>query len=444
MKLLPESSTCRSGRLRAGVLCLVMAFGLTAAARAQGEAAGQPGTRAASEGEEAELVLRDGRRISGRLVSRSDTKIVFEVGGVPTTFESAGVDRIESVPSVEERYRALRSSIDEADAQGLMRLAEWLRSRGRCDLAVLEVDRALAADPGNPDGRALRLLIVEQQKLEAAARLAKERKTAGPEVEASAPKAKPKAEPLAFLLLSEEQINVIRVYEVDLASPPKMVMAREAIDEFLAKYAGQRPEGRETIPVNEQGRKIYAARKPVEILTDLFALKARDFYPKVQVLENPESMRRFRDDVNRTWLVNSCATTRCHGGEEAGRLMLFDRKAASDVAAYTNFLILERFRVAGADGRRTVPLINYAEPASSPLLQMGLPRDEATIRHPDLPAEMAGRWRPVFRSPQDDRFRRAVEWIRSMYGAKDGKRPDYPVAYEPPQPRTPPAPAPTR
>jgi hypothetical protein len=98
----------------------------------------------------------------------------------------------------------------------------------------------------------------------------------------------------------------------------------------------------------------------------------------------------------------------------------------------------------GEDGRRTVPLINYAEPASSPLLQMGLPRDESTIKHPELPASMAGRWRPVFRSPDDERFRRAVEWIRSMYGAKDGKRPEYPVTYEPPQPRTPAATPPSR
>ena len=387
--------------------------------------------------------MRDGRRIAGRLVSRSETKIVFEVGGVPTTFEAGAVDRIETVPSVEERYRALRASIDEADAQGLMRLAEWLRSRGRCDLALLEVDRALAADPGNPDGRALRLLIVEQQKLEEASRLAKERTSAAPGGEVPSPR-RTRPEPLAFPLLTDEQINVIRVYEVDLESPPKMVISREAIDEFLARYAGQRPEGRETIPLNEQGRKIYAARKPVEILTDMFALKARDFYPKVQVLENPESMRRFRDDVNRTWLVNACATTRCHGGEEAGRLMLFDRKAASDAAAYTNFLILERFRMEGEDGRPTVPLINYAEPAASPLLQMGLPRDEATIRHPELPASMAGRWRPAFRSPQDERFRRAVEWIRSMYGAKDGKRPEYPVAYEPPRPRSTVTPPPAR
>jgi len=420
-----------------------VALGVATSASAQELGPSATGPKLAAEGDEAELVLRDGRRIAGRLVSRSDTRIIFEVGGVPTTFDSVAVDRIEAVPSVEERYRALRASIDEADAQGLMRLAEWLRSRGRCDLALLEVDRALAADPGNPDGRALRLLIVEQQKLEEAARQAKERKALSPGGDAApAPRSKP--DPISFPLLTDEQINVIRVYEVDLDSPPKMLIARETIDQFLAQYAGQRPEGRETIPVNEQGRKIYAARKPVEILTDMFALKARDFYPRVQVMENPESMRRFRDDVNRTWLVNACATTRCHGGEEAGRLMLFDRKAASDAGAYTNFLILERFRMEGEDGRRTVPLINYAEPASSPLLQMRLPRDEAMIKHPEVPASMAGRWRPVFRSTDDERFRRAVEWIRSMYGAKDGKRPEYPVAYEPPQPRTPAAAPPSR
>ena len=138
-------STRRSGRPRAGGtrvaawLCLFASTVFATGSVAQDLGQFSSGPRLAAEGEEAELVLRDGRRIAGRLVSRSDTKVVFEVGGVPTTFEATAVDRIEAVPSVEERYRALRASIDEADAAGLMRLAEWLRSRGRCDLALLEV-----------------------------------------------------------------------------------------------------------------------------------------------------------------------------------------------------------------------------------------------------------------------------------------------------------------
>jgi hypothetical protein len=390
---------------------------------------------AAQEGEEADMVLHDGRTISGTLIKRTQTSVVFSVGGVPTTFDMQAIERIVAVPPVEERYKAIKASIDPADAQGLMRLAEWLRAHQRCDLAMIEVENALVADPGNPDARALKLLISEQQKVEEASRKAKEKKQADQPVGRTPEPASHAAKPAAaFPLLTDEQINVIRVYEVDLNAPPKMVIAREVVEQFLSKYAGQRPEGRETIPGSEQGRKIYATRKPVEMLTDMFALKAREFYPQVKVLENPQALQLFRDNVNRTWLVNSCATSKCHGGEEAGRLMLYDRKPASDVAAYTNFLILERFSMAGANGKDPVALINYNEPAQSPLLQLGLPRAEAKFKHPDLDSPGKPRWRPVFRSEQDERFQQAVTWIKSMYGAKDGKRPVYPVEYAPPQP----------
>lgn len=390
--------------------------------------------RTAAEGDEAELMLRDGRVISGKLIKKNESSVVFSVGGVPTTFELAAVDRITAVPPVEERYKALKAAIDPSDAPSLMRLAEWLRSHNRCDLALIEIDQALVVDPGNPDARSLRLLIVEQQKVEAASKKSRERQqAAAPQgvVPAPASETKP-AKPVAspFPLLNEEQVNVIRVYEVNLNDPPKMLIARDVIDKFLAKYGGQRAEGRETIPASEQGRKIFATRKAAEILADMFALKAREFYPQVKVLENPESMKAFRDDVNRTWLVNSCATNKCHGGEEAGRLWLYDKKAASDAAAYTNFLILERFRIADDAGELTIPLINYAEPANSPLLQMGLPRAEANFKHPEIPAAK-GRWKPTFRSVDDERFKQAVAWIKLMYP----KRVDYPIDYTAPEPR---------
>jgi hypothetical protein len=123
--------------------------------------------------------------------------------------------------------------------------------------------------------------------------------------------------------------------------------------------------------------------------------------------------------------MNGCATTRCHGGEEAGRLYLYNKSPASDRSAYTNFFIIEKFRTA-----QGMALIDYNEPRRSPLLQMGLPRDKATIKHPDVGG--AGRRRaPAFTSEDDPRFRQAVAWIRTMYP----NRPEYPIEYTPPVPR---------
>src|SRR5690606_8892035 len=99
---------------------------------------------------------------------------------------------------------------------------------------------------------------------------------------------------------------------------------------------------------------------------------ARELYGSVQVNGDPEAFSRFRDDVQTRWLVNACATNRCHGGAEAGRLRLVNTRPGGDEAVYTNFLILNRFVM--TDGR---PLILENDPGASPLLEMGLPRGDA-------------------------------------------------------------------
>jgi len=396
---------------------------------------------AKSADQEYELILRDGRIITGRLIEKTEEHVIFTVGGVATKFPLRSVDRIKELPTVEARYAALKTAIDPTDASGLMRLAQWLHSHDRYDLALTEINLALKADPGNPDAQELKRLISEQKKLVDASKAAGEKrnKAETPADLASTPdpdgdpekKDTNKSKQPLFPLLTDEQINVIRVYEVSLSDPPKMTIPQPVIEAFLDKFGGQRADGNAALPQSEQGRRIYLRKKPVEILADMFALKAREFYPQVKVIENPKSMQIFRDQVNKTWLINSCATTKCHGGEEAGRLRLYNQKAASDVAAYTNFLILERFRVRSADNKDPIPLIDYNEPANSPLLQMGLPRSEAKFQHPALSAK--SRLRPAFQSEKDERFVQAVDWIKAMYA----KRTEYPVDYTPPSGRPP-------
>ncbi len=371
--------------------------------------------------QEAELILKDGRRVSGMLIEQTKDTVRLSIAGVPTTFPQDSVDRVRILPSVEERYAALRGAISDEDVDGILRLAEWLRARERFDLALSEIDRALAVDPNNGSARDLKVLVTEQKKLMAASR------------PAGRHEATPRPAQAQFPLLTEDQINLIRVYEIDLKDPPRMIIPRDLTKRFLDRYAGKESPSKGPVPVTPEGREVFMRQRPADILAWFFDFKAREFYPEVKVLENPRSLQSFRDRVHRTWLINSCATSHCHGGENAGRLYLFNRQSNSDRTVYTNFLILDRFRL--PDG---TPLINYTEPARSPLLEMGLPRDQAVFKHPE--ASMPGaRWKPVFlQGRTDDRFNQAVEWIRSMYP----EHADYPINYAPPTPKEPPAPGP--
>ncbi|NUQ52003.1 MAG: hypothetical protein HUU19_04820 [Phycisphaerales bacterium] len=388
---------------------------------------------------ESVVILTDGRRMAGVLSEQTAKGVTLSIGGIDTFFPAENVASVESQPTTRERYRQMRETIDDDDVDRRANLADWLRERGQLRLALREVEGVLARNPSHREASELRTLILEQMRLDAASgkRVPDESKVGGAEA----------SKRPAFPVLSPEQINLLRVYEIDLADPPRMVIEYETVHQLYQKYAGH-----ELLPKSRESEDQLHRKRPEQILELMFRLRAREFYPKVQVIEDPGAMRRFRDNVHRTWIINSCATSACHGGNEAGRLMLNNRRPNSDATVYTNYLILDRFRIREAKGPelnpeanaeaaaarpaepRLVPLIDYDDPARSPLLQLGLPAGESTYPHPIIPGPGKGRTiPPVFRGKDDRRYIAAIEWIKSMYKP----RTEYPIEYTPPSPATP-------
>ncbi len=375
-----------------------------------------PATPAAnSDPIETEVTLRDGRTIAGEYIRKDSTKLWLRIAGIETPLSLSDVDRVVQLPSVEERYEQLRSSIEPKDSPGLVRLSQWLLTRKRYALALLEVDRALEADPQNAAALQQRTLVLESARIADAAKGSDPNAPDAGDV-ATEPVDRPIVPKEEWPFLSVAQINLIRVYEVDLKDPPKMFITRDTLNRFLDRYAGQG-----TIPSTQEGRDAFIRLRPVRQLEAMFSVRAREFYSEVRITENPASFKRLRDDVLRGWVINSCATTQCHGGTDAGRLQLIPIRPGSDEAVYTNFLILDRFRT--SDG---LALVDYAQPARSPLLQMALDPRVSIMQHPTT--DGAKRWQPVFRSEKDDKFQRTVAWIKGMFQP----RPEYPIEYTPP------------
>ncbi len=361
---------------------------------------------------EVEVFFRDGTQTSGTLLAQDDDSVTLLISGIATKFPRPGIERVRTLPSIDEQAEALKAMVDPRDADGILRVAEWLRSKERYERALAEIDRVLDFEPENARAREMRTLIIQQKLL-------LDRKGKPPEKAEKSPT--PKKPVFDFPLLTPEQINLIRVFELDLEASPRLIIQRETVVKLLEKYAG-----RDGIPVGEEGREVFLRRRPAEIMDTMFRLRARELYGEVKVLDSPPSLRLFRENVHRAWLMNSCATTACHGGDNAGRLFLHNRRTMSDATVYTNFLILDRFKL--ADG---TPLINPTEPARSPLLQLALPRGEGHFKHPEVVVGAThARWRPVFSSREDSRYKDAIQWIESLFKP----RPDYPIHYTPPAP----------
>jgi hypothetical protein len=370
---------------------------------------------------EARVLLRTGRELVGLLVAEGEREATLQVRGEDMVIDLADSIEFEVLGPVLESYRVLRAATPDEDTQGRLMLARWLRDRGAYFAALDEVGSVVQAEPFNTEAAELGVWLREQVRLRVRAA---ERAEGGSEPERPE-RVMPRRRIQDFPVLTPEEINLIRVFEVDFADPPRLHVPRSAVEEFVDLYRDH-----EVMPRTPEGREALLRRDSLTILDLMFRAQARDLYGEVRVMEDPKAMRLFRSQIHKTWLVgsnSSCASTSCHGGQEAGRLYLNNHRANSDATVYTNFLILERFRL--PDG---TPLIDHEQPAESPLLQMALPRERSSRPHPDV-GQTAGRrgWRPFFRDQDDMRFRRAVDWINALYNP----RPDYPIDYTPPVPR---------
>ena len=367
------------------------------------------------------VTLTSGREITGFLVSENEEQVVVRINGIDTTLPRNRVTGVRELAPVADRYRELRTMVDDNDIRARLALVEWLRARRAYRLAQTELESILAQDPGNPDASTLLTWIRNHLALS-------EREPRPQARERRTPPAP------AIPTLSDADINRIRVYELDLRTPTRVIVPDEVIRELMVRFP-------DTFPVSVEERDAILKSDPMDKMRLLFDRKARDLYDRVRVLEDPPAMSAFKNRVHAGsggWLMNACASNRCHGGSEAGRLRLLNQRPNSDQTAYTNFHILDNFRL--ADG---TPLINHEEPARSPLLHMALPRRASLYPHPEIDRQVRGQdWRFVFRNTSDRGFQQTVEWIASLYRP----RPDYGIVYPPtqPEPDPPVSPEPTQ
>jgi len=400
---------------------------------------------APDEEPETQITLLDGRQISGFLIRQDDTKIYLRVAGIESPFPRTDIVRTEVLPSVSQRYREMKAAISDSDADRLVLLAEWLRMRHRFNDAMNEVEAALKADPDHRNASELKILIAKQRAL---AEKARARALIQPSGNATTSEGTAKGPADSFPRISPEDVNIIRVYEVDLKNVPRMVISRELVEELLKTHAQgvleaikDRFTGTDLMRLIVRKGNDVEAFKDNEVIAAIASLpastfleimfdsrvRARELYSKVRVIEDPAAMKMFRDSVQGAWLHNNCATSKCHGGEDAGRLWLATKQPNSDATVYTNFLILNSFKL--TDG---TPLIDVTKPDASPLMQMGLVRKASKFPHPPVPrgTSKVDAWRPVFRETSERRYQEAVQWIGALYRP----RPEYPVKYTPPIP----------
>ena len=342
------------------------------------------------------VILRDNTKQNGLVVEDGFDEVSLLIQGVPLSLPRSRVSHVVLEAPIEEQYLEYRLGIDSSDLYAHLNLCRWLIDRQAYDLARKELNQAWTLHQDPEAARLLRLVEAQIRLQE------KDRSKETPDKDADQTDRKQE-------ILSDREVNLMRVYEIDLDDPPKVLVARDAVMELFDRYGASG-----MIPDTEREQTELASAPSIDIVRLMFRLRARDLYDQIQVLSEPKALRLFRERVHDTWLMNNCSTTRCHGGTDAGRFALIRSGSSNDRTRYTNLLTIDRFTL--DDG---TPLVDWDSPENSRLIQYGMSRDQTLTPHPDVPG-----WTPVFGGSRRSMANGAEAWIEAMMNTP---RPVYPV-----------------
>lgn len=384
--------------------------------------------------EEVQLTLNNGKVIHGELISQTSQTVLLNVVGVETRYKCSTIKQIKKILTPQQEYEAKRAQLKDDDLEGRYKLASWLyyekKAYNLAEKELVSLKKAFPKDQRIP----LLLKIVRNKKAfqnnDSARAPVKPVRPKSP-IKASvtsSPTTTPKSNtaggytvalaPEPAELLTEDQINLLKVYEVNLSYRPNIRFKRKDLEDFLKANVGVTD-----VPQNKAQRDYFLNRmEGYQQLDIIFKAKARRFYGKARVLGDPEVFKKFKT-IHRTYIQNRCATSDCHGGKEARGIFLFNRRpgARPDDVVYTNFFILNQY-VASKNGKQ-YDMIDRADPQRSLLLQFGMPPEDAVFPHPQVRG-----MQPAFRRGTEDRqYITILNWIRSLYSPA----PDYGVTYSP-------------
>ena len=356
------------------------------------------------EGRNGVVFLRDGGAIDGLVIEDGFSQVTLLIEGIHHNIPRGEVSHVALRPSFEEELANARNAIDPEDANMRIALAQWIIEQGRLTLARTEIENILRMED-NPRARQMLEQLKARIELEDNGRskplsvpTEKEDRTSG----------------LPPRVLTPEDVNIIRVYEIDFKDPPAVEVDPKTIRKLIENHSAN-----SMIPNQLSRQQQLFAMSDINQVKLIFDVQARELYPEIQVKGEPKSLNLFRTKVHNAWLIRNCATSGCHGGANAGTFFLHRYGLNTPKTIYENLLILERTKLDGPH-----KLINYEDPTMSLLIQYALPASEARLKHPAVPG-----YSPAFPSGGGKTMADTLAFIEAMYNP----RPNYPVDYTPPQ-----------
>jgi hypothetical protein len=351
---------------------------------------------------------KDGNTFDGD-VSEDPVKgnVTIIIHGISYTVKQANVESISYADDIAQEIRTKAGQLPPNDTTDRLALAQYAIDNHAPMAArdvLLEVQRI---DPNNAAARDMLERVNAEMRASAppatvpAAASAVVPAPAAPPLPAGAPPiaapavapvlAAPPANSTVTRMVTPDEINWIRQAELRSGDTVRVRIDADLRRKF-ADYMG--------MPLGDLNK-----MSPIEQAFLILDKGTGAMKRSVKILSDPPVIAQYRHEVQRT-VLTGCATSKCHGGSEAGRFRLFPQ-ADSDPATYTNFIILQQYS-ANVPGQHGLSLmIDRQTPQSSLLLQYMLPPGIADTPHPE-----AKGYHGIVRGPTEMRFGQVLSWIR--------------------------------
>ncbi len=339
--------------------------------------------------------------------------IILAACGLAVVTAFIPLTAIGASPAIEAEYHSRSQKLAPDDLQGHLDLALWCREKQAWDLLAEECEYILSTDKGKDSRQAQLLLELAKTKLAsqpaATSTTQQPQGATGKQGQAGKP-----------ALLTDEQVQILKRAEikVDSREPVGRIRAEfknDVLKRFWNEYSTTRTLSRDA------WADFLKSSPGVKVLTILAEVRAGRVSPSLAddiiITSDPIIFEEFIRRVEPI-ILSGCATSKCHGGTEAGDFALYNERVMKENTHYTNFLILEQYK------HDDLSMINRDFPEQSLVVQYGLPPDAQNVAHPT-------QIDTLYRSPDDPRLAIVLRWI----GALDLPAPEYGITLEPATPK---------
>lgn len=362
------------------------------------------------------VFMRDGTVYEGTVFADTFDHVQIRVEGIELDLPRKRVSHVQLDLPFKKKYRQIKESLEPTMYGRRLELCRWLVRQREYELAHEELT-ALVKEVDLYEANMLLNQVDAQLNLQNQEGDVPGIRISGSE---SGGGTISQSDLLPTSLLSTDDVNIIRVYEIDFSKPPRVSISPETIRDLITEHAAD-----PRIPASSEGRTKLFRADPIELVKLIFQLQARDFYPRISVDSEPYALNLFRQRVHDSWLINNCATSKCHGGVKAGDFFLHRKGYKDPKVRYTNLMILLETDMSEHH------LVDFENPMKSLIIQHALPRSEARMPHPDVKG-----WRPSFGRSNKRLLEDSIQWINSMYKPRH----EYPIDFTPPALKAPTAP----